>query len=371
MSEQSQVLIDLFHNAKMPNLSKQEKEFLETIIQNAYRQKAVWTVLITLLFYKILNPKQDIRYHKIELENGFSGRSFDTKIITPTLRKLELPAMAESGWLTRSLEQAYPYTLDYKGKIANQKLKNAFLQLLDIVETCENKEKGAKKAKDFLNALFVMMRDEIQKHKIAIVPLDSKDTLSITHIIKFLDSHFQHNYQIYGASKLPVLAFYAIYQILIKELKRYENCTLAPLGSHTASDRTSKSAGDIEIFKDKKIYEAIEIKLNREIDSNMIAIAYSKICKFAPKRYSIFSTADIKEQEKDEIFSQIERIKEEHGCQIIVNGVLPSIKYYLRLIENLDEFIENYSRLIEIDAELKREHKIKWNEILKGNINVD
>ncbi|WP_288644462.1 DNA methyltransferase [uncultured Helicobacter sp.] len=371
MSEQSRVLIDLFHNAKISNLSKQEKEFLEIITQNAYTQKAVWTVLITLLFYKFLNPKQDIRYHKIELENGFSGRSFDTKIVTPTLRKLGLPAMAESGWLTRSLEQAYPYTLDDKGKIANQKLKNAFLQLLNIVETCENKEKGAEKAKDFLNALFVMMKDEIQKHKITIVPLDSKDTLSITHIIKFLDSHFQHNYQISGASKLPVLAFYAIYQILIKELKRYENCTLAPLGSHTASDRTSKSAGDIEIFKDKKIYEAIEIKLNREIDSNMIAIAYSKICKFAPKRYSIFSTANIKEQEKDEIFSQIEKIKNEHGCQVIVNGVLPSIKYYLCLIENLDEFIENYSHLLEIDTELKREHKIKWNEILKGNINAN
>ena len=190
MSEQSRVLIDLFHNAKISNLSKQEKEFLEIITQNAYTQKAVWTVLITLLFYKFLNTKQDIRYHKIELENGFSSRSFDTKIITPTLRKLGLPAMAESGWLTHSLEQTYPYTLDYKGKIANQKLKNAFLQLLDIVETYENKEKGAEKAKGFLNALFVMIKDEMQKHKITIVPLDSKDTLSITHIIKFFGFSF-------------------------------------------------------------------------------------------------------------------------------------------------------------------------------------
>ena len=40
----------------------------------------------------------------MELENGFSGRSFDKKIVTPTLRKLKLPCMAESGWLTRSLE---------------------------------------------------------------------------------------------------------------------------------------------------------------------------------------------------------------------------------------------------------------------------
>ena len=126
-------------------------------------QKGVWTVLITLLFYKILNPKQDIRYHKVELENGFSGRSFDTKVVTPTLRKLGLPAMAESGWLTRSLEQAYPYTLDYKGKIANKTLKEAFLRLLDIVETCDKKESGAIKAKDFLNALFVMIKDETQK----------------------------------------------------------------------------------------------------------------------------------------------------------------------------------------------------------------
>lgn len=360
----SELLINLFHNAKIPTLSEQEKEFLEVIIKNAYMQKGVWTVLITLLFYKILNPKQDIRYHKVELENGFSGRSFDTKVVTPTLRKLGLPAMAESGWLTRSLEQAYPYTLDYKGKIANKTLKEAFLRLLDIVETCDKKESGAIKAKDFLNALFVMIKDETQKHKVVISPLVSKDTLSIMHIIELLNSHFQHNYHISGASKLPVLAFYAIYQILIKELKRYEKCTLVPLGSHTASDRTSKSAGDIEIFKDNQMYEAIEIKLNKEIDSNMIAIAYSKICKFAPKRYSIFSTANIKEQEKDEIFSQIEKIKDDHGCQVIVNGVLPSIKYYLRLIENLDEFIENYSHLIEIDTELKREHKIKWNEIL-------
>lgn len=364
--KQSHFLTNIFYSAKMPNLVEQEKEYLNAIVQNAYNQKGVWTVLVTLLFYKNLNPKQDIRYHKIELENGFSGRSFDTKVVTPTLRKLGLPAMSESGWLTRSLEQPYAYTLDYKDKIANQKLKNAFLQLLDIVETCETKQDGADKAKDFLNALFAMMKQEMQKHQVTIIPLNSKDNLSIACIVNMLDSHFQYNYQVSSASKLPVIAFYAIYQILIKELKRYENCTLAQLGSHTASDRTSKSAGDIEIFKENKVYEAIEIKLNREIDSNMIAIAYSKICKFAPKRYSIFSTTNIKEQEKDEILKQIEKIKDEHGCQVIINGVLPSIKYYLRLIENLDEFIENYSILIELDNELKREHKIKWNEILEG-----
>jgi len=50
--------------------------------------------------------------------------------ITPTLKELGLPSMAESGWLTRSLEQPYPYTLGYKGKISGKGIKEAFLNLL-------------------------------------------------------------------------------------------------------------------------------------------------------------------------------------------------------------------------------------------------
>ena len=96
-------------------------------------QKAVFTVLTTLGIHKILNPNQDIRYHQTTLDNGFSGRSVDTKYITPTLKELNLPSMSESGWLTRSLEQPYPYTLSYEGKINNKKVKKSFLLLVDFI----------------------------------------------------------------------------------------------------------------------------------------------------------------------------------------------------------------------------------------------
>lgn len=363
MNEKEQLEL-LFKQAKIPKIDKTEESYIDEIISSAYKQKGVWTVLITLLFYKTLNPTQDIRYHKVELQNGFSGRTFDTKIVTPTLRKLELPCMAESGWLTRSLEQANPYMLDYKGKIANKSLKNAFLKLLHIVQNCNTNENGAKKAKDFLEALFVKIKQELSSHQIKIIPLKNKDSITINQIIYMLDRHFQHNYKTYGASKLPVLAFYAIYEILIMELKRYEKCVLKNLGSHTASDKTSKSAGDIEIFKGSDLYEAIEIKLNKKIDIAMLDIAYSKIIKFSPKRYSIFSTANIKENDKKLIINKIDTIRKKHGCQVIINGVLPSIKYYLRLIDDLGSFITNYSKWIEIDKELQIEHKKYWNEIL-------
>ena len=177
-------------------------------------------------------------------------------------------------------------------------------------------------------------------------------------------------YKTHGGSKLPVLAFYAIYQLLIDEIKRYENCTLEDLGSHTASDRTSKSSGDIEILKSKKHYESIEIKLDKVIDSNMVRVAIEKIHRFNLERYYILSHFGIKKEDEAEIKKLINETKEGHGCQIILNGILPTIKYYLRLVNNTEKFLTKYSKLIEDDKELKRVHKMQWNKIIKQELQM-
>jgi DNA (cytosine-5)-methyltransferase 1 len=80
--------------------------YLRMILENAETQKGVLGVTLTSIVYKIFRPQQDIRYHQDQMQNGYSGRSFDTKIVTPFLQKT-FPhyAMAESAWLTRSLEQ--------------------------------------------------------------------------------------------------------------------------------------------------------------------------------------------------------------------------------------------------------------------------
>lgn len=98
---------------------------LKVIGENCYKRKGIYTVLLTLLYYKYLHPEQDIRFFQKHFDNGFSARTFDTKNVTPILKKLGLPAMAESGWLTRSLEQPYPYDYNYKGSIPKQ-LKKPF-----------------------------------------------------------------------------------------------------------------------------------------------------------------------------------------------------------------------------------------------------
>jgi DNA (cytosine-5)-methyltransferase 1 len=124
------------------DVNNDTKDFIKTIGGKINTQKGVFTVLVTLITHKIIDPTQDVRKHQSSMGGGFSGRSVDFSYITPTLKELGLPSMAESGWLTCSLEQPYPYNLDYNGKISDKVVKTAFLNVLDFVEKNPNSAKN-------------------------------------------------------------------------------------------------------------------------------------------------------------------------------------------------------------------------------------
>ena len=339
------------------------KQNLDAIARKCYAQKGVYTVLTTLLLYKIDHPGQDIRRHQSNMDGGFSGRSFDTKYVTPELKRLGMPSMAESGWLTRSLEQPFPYDLKYNGKIQGG-IKNDFLMSLDYVE------KNPTIAKEMLEFFLAKVQSIVKSNIIEIAPLKDAEQLTIDKIIHALDTHFNYNYGTHHGAKLPVLAFYAIYELIIKEVKRYDGCELAALASLTACDLTSKASGDIEIFRDGKHFESIEIKLNKKIDAAIVRVVEEKIYKFNPERYYVLSYYGIQEGEEAEIKNIVSRVKHSHGCQIIINGLLPTIKYYLRLISSLKEFVKRYSELVQNDEEIQKIHKEIWNQIIENQLNI-
>lgn len=339
------------------DIPESEIKSLLLIGENCEKKKGLYTVLTTLLYYKHLHPEQDIRLHQDRFKGGFSGRSFDTVNVTPILKKNNLPAMAESGWLTRSLEQPYPYDFKYNGSIGP--LKNNFLEILDYVE--KNPDKALNLLKILLNKVLEVAKQNIVK----IVPLNNPEHLTIDRIINALREHFTSKYGTHNGAKLPVLAFYSIYSCLINEIKRYENCRLADLSSLTACDKTNKASGDIEIFKNEQLFESIEIKLDKKITSQIIRVVESKIYKWNPERYYVLSVDGIDENDKDEINEIVFDVLTKHGCQIIINGLIPTIKYYLRLISNLEEFVSKYSNCVQNDEELQRVHKEKWNELIQ------
>jgi DNA (cytosine-5)-methyltransferase 1 len=265
--------------------------------------------------------------------------------------------MAESGWLTRSLEQNMPYDEDYPGKISPKTLKNAFLSIIDYIQ----------KAKENESLLNFVLEYLILQRNSNIIQLARPTNLSIKDVIQRLELHFSSNYTSSGAARLPVLSIQAIYCCLTKELDRYKGKILLPLEEHTSADVRSGRIGDIEISNmNNTPFEAVEVKFGIEITKQLVSDIYSKFHHTQVDRYYILSTVGIKETESAIIQEEIKKAKILHGCQIIVNGILLSLEYYLRLLKNTKDFINAYVELLEKDGSIKFEHKKKWNGIING-----
>lgn len=347
----------------LSELSADSIKELKIIVDNAESLKAVLGVSLTSIVYKIYQPAQDIRLHQENMVGGYSGRSFDTKFVTPFLQNnFAHFAMAESAWLTRSLEQPFPYALDYQGKIRNKLLKQAFLKLLDRLQ----REKEV--AEKLLTALFALMLEKSAAHENLFAASEILGNLTISKIVEAVGQHIFYRYGVGGAARLPVLAIYAVYELLMHDVKRYDGKTLAPLESHTSPDSRARTLGDIEILNaDKSCFEAVEIKHGKLITTGMLSVVLRKIQNQPIARYYVLTTSEPNVDDAAEVHEKLGEIRKLHSCQIIVNGVLPSLKYYLRLVSEPEKFIDLYAKLLESEfnraSGIKIEHLKVWAEI--------
>lgn len=342
-------------------LKKETKEYLNVIGENSENAKGVLAVLTTLIEYKIEKPEQDIRFHQSRQKNGFSGRVHDKNHITPFLKEKSFPSPAVSGWLTRSLEQPNPYKLDYAGNISPKEVKEAFLNSVDLLE------KQGEDAKSMLQYLFYLLIKQRDAKKIQLI---KPSELTISTILSHLQKHFNYKYKGHGASRLPVLAIYSAYQCMVSEMKRFKGKELLEIESHTSSDASSGRIGDIDVWnnEDNTPFEGVEVKHGIVITRDLVEDCYQKFAVYPTKRYYILTTSEMSNANWDEINQEIKDIKTSHGCQVIVNGVYDSLKYYLRVIEDPTDFIKRYVENLEDDAALKFEHKVTWNDIVLGKI---
>ena len=137
----------------------------------------------------------------------------------------------------------------------------------------------------------------------------------------------------------------------------------------------AKAIADVEIVdENNEFFEAAEVKHNIPIDAIMIEDAYQKFKDTPIGRYYLLTTAEpyIKEGDEGEVAEVIEKIKTDHGCEVIVNGIVPSLKYYLRLLRNPSEFIARYTQNLESQfsqtTDIKRQHIEAWRKITKTKL---
>lgn len=318
--------------------------------------------IITCLASNAADANCDPRYHRPPTgkmpkppdgRSYFTGRGISEVIIYPWLASQGFRG-SMSGWQTRVFERENPYNLDYPENIS--RVKTEFLRILDAVSS--NRVQSIEVLAAFFRLELAEKEhrsesaDWLAKHSAA-------QDVSIAKIIEILSTHFEMP----RSARLPVLAIQAIYYAIIPHIDRYDGMSLSELSEHSAADENTGAVADIEVKDNEEdLFEAVEVKHGVVIDDNIVRRSCNKVRESTASRYYILSTNPkvAVTQDGQRLISALLR---EHGCQLVINGVLPTIKYYLRLLEEPSKFLTAYQNLLMSDRRVTRAQQEKYQRL--------
>ena len=346
-------------------------ENIDLLISKIETDKSLVQVVVTSILKKIITPEQDIRIHMAKLGNGYSARVLDTQVTTPFFKKY-FPKYAnkETAFLTKATRAEIIWTLKEGKKLPfrSKILVEPFLNLMDMIQT----QHQNLRLDNFLVYIFAKLIILTKENQVVfdetIETADFSDVLNINTVIVMLEQHFSTKL----SSRLPVIAIHAAYQQLFPTIKKYDNKILRPLNVHTSSDK--HGFGDIEIWnKNDTPFEMIEVKHNIPIDRNLIFDVVKKSENTTIERYYVLTTyknSFLNAEEEAFINKFVLKIKKERDIEVIANGIIHSLKYYLRFIDDYHEFLKTYTETLVVDAqnstEVKEFHVKAWQDILKS-----
>ena len=345
------------------------RENIDLFLDKIETDKSLVQVIITSILKKIITPEQDIRVHMAKLENGYSARVLDTQVTTPFFKKY-FPKYAnkETAFLTKATRAEIIWTLEEGKKMPfrSKILVEPFLNLMDAIQN-QNLKLDNWLVYIFAKLIILTKENQVVFDE-TIETADFSDVLNINTVIGMLEQHFSTKL----SSRLPVIAIHAAYQQLFPTIKKYGDKILRPLNVHTSSDK--HGFGDVEIWnKNDTPFEMIEVKHNVPIDRNLIFDVVKKSENTTIERYYVLTTyknSFLNAEEEAFINKFILKIKKERNIEVIANGIVNSLKYYLRFIDDYHQFLKTYTETLVADAqnstEVKEFHVKAWQEILKS-----
>jgi DNA (cytosine-5)-methyltransferase 1 len=338
------------HKALIASLPKAIHSDIEQLGSKRHNGRGV---VITLAACKIAKPAQDVRAHKAEHPGGFNARGIDTDVVVPLLRDCGLANAGESHWLTQVFS-GLAFTPDQTLKTQPKAVGEIVPRLVCAINSARPAEIA-----NALCALLVLLIEERNKGQ---VPLTKPKGLTIARAIRLLEDHFGGSFKS-GGPRLPQLAVYSVYECFVRESKRYEGHSLVPLERLKTANRKSGTLGDVDVLLGKRTVEAVEIKFGMTADARHVSDAIEKIKTADVRRYYILATDGIKSGDEEEIAERVGAFYRSNGCEIIVNGIFETIRYYLRLVGSVDEFIARYVDHLASDDDLNYEHRTAWNDV--------
>ncbi|MDQ2747070.1 MAG: DNA methyltransferase [Acidobacteriota bacterium] len=368
LEEKYKNALELAVSEKSNQVSNDIKSGVDIFIEKIDTDKSLVQVIVTSLVKKIISPEQDIRLHMAKFDGGYSARVLDTRVTSPFFKKY-FPTYAnkETAFLTKATRAEIIWNLADGRKLPfrSKTLIEPFLNLMDKIQNTSFD------LNECLTYIFLRLQLLSQKNQTVfdntLESADFSDVLDINGVLTMLIKHFNSKL----SSRLPVIAIYSAYIQLFKTIKRYEGKILRPLNVHTSADK--HGYGDIEIWNDDETpFEMVEIKHNIAINRNLIFDVVKKTENTTVKRYYVLTTfkgSFVDDAEENYINKLTLKIKKERDLEVIPNGIIHSLKYYLRFIEDYQEFIKTYTEELIRDAkkstEVKNYHIEIWQAILK------
>ena len=185
--------------------------------------------------------------------------------------------------------------------------------------------------------------------------------LTIAQIVDKVKRHCSSDTD--SASQLPVLAIHSLMSIVVREIKRYKGCAILRPKHRIAANSQKDWIADIHIVgASDLLLEGYAVKHNIPINSDLIQNSIEKIYTTSVQAFYVLTTYH--QDSYSEFDTDIQRVEREHGCLLVLDGVYPTLQYYLRVIGNTNEFVDTYVTHLETDPSVTFQMKEAWNEIV-------
>ena len=319
----------------------EKRRQIEYICRNLQNRSGV-RFLMACLLAKLHRPNLDIRmpYTEIGGDDCYSGRHYDEQYITSFVENHQLPCNVTTAFLTPAF-RTHEIMLSKNANLMGRprELYEYILSLLDDV--ARKKISPLDLFCEIVRNLVVLRDEQKSRMDTLLANLRQSDSsqLTVEGIVNIVRQHLSQPH----SSRLPVLAFHAIYQTIEDEL----NERVIPLKSHNAADSQTKSLGDVEVtLKDSAdIITVYEMK-SRKLSKNDVRQALNKVVKSKrlAKQYLFITTQPISE----DVEEQIQVYNEQNfGIEFAALDCLAFVRYFLHLFYQVRlEFLNNYQNLV-------------------------
>lgn len=328
---------------------------LQAIVDS--RNRSPVRFLMACLLAKVHQPSVDIRkpYTEIGDNDSYSGRTYDERYITPFILKYKLPCDPTTAFLTpafRTLNIPLTQDVELQGKP-----KEVYRKVIDILNLVQLAQLDPKELLSELIRRLILLREQRQQQLAQLhreVEL-SKDVeqFSVEKITNLLKQHLSCPH----SSRLPVLILRAAYNTVHDLI----NKQVGAIHPHTAADKATGAAGDIEItlLNTGDIVLIYEVKA-KKLTVEDIQLAVQKLDRVSlphqPSQYVLITTEPVDEF----LHSAAAELYEKTGVEFMILDCLGFVKHFLHLFyERRMSFLDEYQKLVIDEPENAVSHELK------------